>query len=136
LVTARPKDFLPPEKPVYALDPEERERWDGIHWTCHSICHGIRPFAELHLPGGERMDSELVALDKVVSGFYRRFAHTPYAVALSRAGIASFYLTVEGRPYQRRYVKSSKTDDAETKKERPKREGTSSDESGGPTSGG
>ncbi|MHC4932988.1 MAG: vWA domain-containing protein [Planctomycetota bacterium] len=136
MVAARPRDFLPPETPVYALDREERERWDGIHWICHSICHGIRPFAELHLPGGEKMASELSALEREVSGFYRRFAHTPFAVALSRAAIASFYLTVEGRPYQRRYVGSSKTDDAETKKERPRREGTSSEESGGPTSGG
>ena len=77
-----------PEAPW--IDPEQRAMRITYYDFC--LCHGVAPFFRVRLPGGARMRGELRELDRLVREFMRKYAHTPYAVAVHRAGIARFSL--------------------------------------------
>lgn len=74
----------------------EGRRVAGLSYTPMSLCHGVRPFFALRLPGGADWREELESLDRVVTGYMRRYGHTPYAMALRHQGIARFTFTYRG----------------------------------------
>jgi hypothetical protein len=130
------REIEPPEVEPTA----DGRRVSGIGYTNLCLCHGVAPFRELHMPGGERWAEELGKLDAVVSTFMRRHAHTPYAIALRHQGLARFYFTYRGKvttPPPRQKSGSS-TDKATTETTRPGRAGSpgTGSGSGAPTTGG
>ena len=128
------EELEPPEIPFYRGD----ERFTGVGFTNLSLCHGVAPFRQLYLPGGERTQHELEALDAALEGFFARYAHTPFAAVVRRSGLARFTLTVRGTyvPPPKRRVPGSTEDETTTETERPARAGSPSSGTGGPTSGG
>ena len=130
-----PEETLPPEL------PGNERRAFGIGFTSIPLCHGVQPILQMQLPGGETFRKELEALDEEVRSFLDRYAHTPYAAALRRAGIARFHPTYPGRGAvaQRRGPKSkSKKPPITETPDRPTRpvRGGSSRSGSGATSGG
>jgi hypothetical protein len=123
---------LPPELPVV----EPGHEVIGITFTNLCLCHGVRPFQEVELPGGEPLRKELDRLDKMVGAFLERYGHTQYAFALHRSGIAHFMFGYAGvvtnvpRPKPR-----SDSDDKPTTPTRPARGGAPATPTG-PTTGG
>ncbi|MHC4955087.1 MAG: vWA domain-containing protein [Planctomycetota bacterium] len=126
------KQPLPPEHAIVTAD----YRVTGMGYANLSLCHGAAPFARLHLPGGARTKQELAALDEDIKRFHRRNAHTPFAVALGRMGLARFHPTGIGKRTKPvpRDVSGSESGNASTRPERTG--GGSSGGSSGPTSGG
>jgi hypothetical protein len=126
------------------LVPPERARWEGsytftgIMATNMTLSHGVRPFLELRLPGGDEMQAAIEGLAGPFEKFMRKYGRTPFGEAARQAGIAKFQLTVRGKaaPPPERQPRSSETDDTTTQKERPSRGGGGSGGGGGPTSGG
>ncbi len=135
LVARDPEHPLPPEQLAVNLD----RRPVGVSFTSMCLCHGVKPFLRAELPGGESVREELEELDAMWTRFMERYAHTPYAVAAHRAGLARFHLTYVGvvAKAKRKKPKSRGEDEPETEKprNRPKR-GASSGSSAGPTTGG
>ena len=128
-------EVLEPE----VLEIDGPDRPVGIGYTNMSLCHGVRPYYEIELPGGARLRPELEKLDALMTAFVQRYGHTPYAFALRRMGIARFHFVypgIAGRiPRQR--PKSALDDKPVTTPRRPPRNGAgSSGGSGGPTTGG
>lgn len=123
------EDFEAPE----AWPHREDVRWQWIHYQAMSLCHGPVPFRELHLPGGERTQAALEALIQVWEPFARRYAHTPFLLALRQAGIARFHLVASRThvPWGRTSA-GTETDETTTLPERPARPGPAG---GGTTSG-
>jgi hypothetical protein len=110
----------------------------GIYWSGMTLSHGVEPFYELHLPGGETTDEALRAFQPAFRDFLARYAKTPFGEAARQSGIARFYLTFRGKGSNpvTRQPRSSEKDDTTTEKERPSRGGGSSGSGGGATSGG
>jgi hypothetical protein len=125
-----PDAYQPPEVSPLA----EARQVVGISYTPQVLCHGVGPFRALHLPGGEVWKAELDRLQPIFEDYMRRYAHTPYAIALRHQGLARFLFTYRGTVVTppRPQVGSS-TDKQTTETARPSRGGTSS---GGTTSGG
>jgi len=125
--------LAPPEAPWFS----DATRVVGVSYSNWSLCHGVRPFSELHLPGGAALREALADLDAVYTAFLGRYAGTPFAVAAHRASIAHFVLTVQGKSYlpPKKGGGSTAEDSTTTPGERPPRDsggGTAS----GPTTGG
>lgn len=127
----------PPE-----IDGADRSRRPVSIWfTELSLCHGVAPFFDVDLPGGEALRGELAELDRRVAAFAERYANTPFLVAVRRAGIARFHLTypgIAGVPPPRPRSGSSSDDGPVTPgATRPVRTGAgSSGATTGPTTGG
>ncbi len=122
-VATRAKDVQPPEVWPYP----DGTRWQEIGCRMLSLCHGPRPFLELHLPGGAATRAALDRLCEVWDGYETRYAHTPFLLAARRTGLARFYLVVRpGGPTPHRKPDLSDTDAAVTLPERPARPGASS----------
>ena len=98
----------------------------GIGHTNHCLCHGVRPFFAVELPGGQMLRDELVKLDEMVRSFESRFGHTPLAAALHRSGIAHFWVTYPGVAGTRSRPRpdSSQNGDGTTPRGRPVRPGS------------
>lgn len=139
LVAKHPSEYQAPE-----IDPIDRNRRPaGIAHNNYSLCHGVRPFYDVELPGGANLRRELELLDSMVSGFENFYGHTPIAAGLHRSGIAHFWITHPGiagargargaRPRKR--PKSTKDRDPVTERGRPARPGRSSGGTAGPTTG-
>ena len=132
----KPAGLDPPEIPWV---PPGRKP-SGIGWTDFPLCHGVRPFLELHLPGGEAFKKELTALEGPVQAFLEKYSGTPYATALRRSGIAVFHFTYPGkykRIDRRRLSSHSAQKDTTTLTRRPARAaGGTGRSAGGPTTGG
>ncbi len=113
----------------------------GVGFTNMCLCHGVKPFMKVEMPGGEVLRTELMKLDALVTSFMSRYAHTPYAVALHRAGLARFHFTYPGAvvrgPRPRPKSKGEEGPGTETQRSRPNRSGGSSGGAGssGPTTG-
>ncbi len=127
---------VPPEVPGLRAD----ERPVGIGYSNLCLCHGVRAFYEVDLPGGEMLRKELEVLEALTTKFMARYGHTQYAFALHRAGIARFHLTYPGIAGERPRIRpKSDADDAATttpRINRPERGGgASTGESTGPTTG-
>jgi len=78
----------PPEIPVLRPD----YLYFRIGWLNLSLCHGVRPLMEYRFPGGDKLHREMARLDRVVAEFRTRYAHTPFAQAVRRQCLATFYL--------------------------------------------
>ena len=128
------EEFELPEIPFYSGS----ERVIGIGWNNMALCHGVKPFLELYLPGGAAMKRELEAFDGVLTPFLERYAHTPFAALVRKHGIAKFHLTVRGKyvPPPKRKIPGSTSDDTTTPPDRPSRGGPGTGGGGGPTTGG
>ena len=131
------REFEAPEVPMV---PPERTPV-GISYTNLCLCHGVEPFNEVDLPGGKRLQKELDILDSMTSAYTKSYSHTPFVVALHRAGIARFHFTYRGsggkykRPHRK--SKTAKKPDTTTEHNRPNRRGaTTGGGSTGPTTGG
>jgi len=77
-----------PEVPLFSY-PDDL---DGFYlsYDTISLCHGVRPFFDLRMPGGPTLDIELRLFAGEYQEFLKRNAHTPYAVAISHMGIARY----------------------------------------------
>jgi hypothetical protein len=128
-------DLLPPELPPGG---DGAERASGISYTNHCLCHGVEPFYEVELPGGAALRPELERLATMRRDFLQRYAHTPYAYALARMGIATFHLTYPGIAGRVPRVRpKSGADTGPVTPTRPSRNsGGSSGAPSGPTTGG
>jgi hypothetical protein len=131
----RAADHEPPEIPFY----RDGERFVGIGYSSMSLCHGVAPFYEVFLPGGDAVREELRDLEGRLDAFYERYAHTPFAAVLRTSGLARFSLTVRGKyvPPPKRDIPGSTSEETTTKTDRPTRGGsTTGGSGGGPASGG
>ncbi|MFK7739975.1 MAG: hypothetical protein AB8H80_06590 [Planctomycetota bacterium] len=130
----RTDDPLPPE-----LLPVDRERKPtGVFYFNLSLCHGVRPFYDVELPGKELMRKDLQLLDALFTGFQLRYGKSQFGEALRRNGIARFYPVYPAAtgPAPRRRPKSKPAPKGPTTPKRPTRRGTGSGPTGGPTTGG
>ncbi|MEW6743904.1 MAG: hypothetical protein AB1486_14215 [Planctomycetota bacterium] len=135
LVSARPPELEPPE--VDSVDRESRPV--GIWYLNLSLCHGVRPFLDLDLPGGDALGDELLELDRRARDFLERHANTPFAVAFCRSGIARFYLTypgITGAVQRVRPSSTSQTGEGPATLRPTRAGGTSDPGKAGPTTGG
>ena len=128
-------DLEPPELPVLS----DIRRPTGISYTILCLCHGVRPFYEVDLPGGATLKKELQVLESMVNEFETLYGHTPLAVALHRQGIARYrfaYPGIAGRPPRVRPKSSNeKNPTTERGRARPARTGGSSGGTGTPITG-
>ncbi len=124
----------PPELPAVRGDA----RNVVIGYTSRSLCHGVKPFFEVELPGGERLKKELGELDRLLGAYTARYAHTPYAVAVHRQGIATFHQSLPGTYVEpkRPKSKSGNENGPQTGGTRPPRSGGGSSGGSGPATGG
>ena len=109
----------------------------GISSTPMSLSHGVEPFYEMFLPGGEALDTELRAFADVANSFWLRYQRTPFAMVLRRAGIARWRFTGVGTVTGERDPRlpgSTGEDPTTGRPDKPSAPGSSG--SGGPTSGG
>ncbi len=133
LLDARGEPMPPPEVP--ALDDDRRP--SGIGTTRFCLCHGVRPFFDVELPGGAAVRAELEKLDGLFTAYQVRYGKSQFGYALRRNGIASFWPTFPGiagsLPRER-----PKTGDkpGPITPRRPTREGGSTGTPSGPTTGG
>ncbi|HEX6810336.1 MAG TPA: hypothetical protein VF384_01820 [Planctomycetota bacterium] len=123
-----------PEIPVVEGDRQPA----GIGFTNLVLCHGVRPFLGVELPGGAALRPELEKLELLRLQFVARYGNTPFSFALHKAGIAEFHATFPGvtQPPPRRRPKSGE-ETGPTTPSRPERgRPTTGGTTGGPTSGG
>ncbi len=118
-----------------------RDRVLGVGYSNMCLCHGVKPFFEFRMPGGALWDEALRRLDDVYTAYMRRWAHTPYAMALRHQGLARFHFTYRGTtpPPPPRKRTGSETEKPTTENaKRPSRTGGGStgSGSGSPTTGG
>lgn len=133
-------------KREYAVQPPEvdpivyRDRISGVGYSNLCLCHGVKPFFEFRMPGGAAWQEALERLDAVYSRYMRRWAHTPYAMALRHQALARFHFTYRGtaRPPPPRPRTGSDTEKPTTEtSKRPSRAGNpTTGGSGSPTTGG
>lgn len=129
--------LLPPEQPLVA----EPQRAVGIGMSPMGLCHGVRPFLELELPGGEPLRDELRQLDAMVTGFLHRHGRSPFGTALRSANLALFHPTYPGiakgpAPKRRRGVVDDPKPVTPVRPERRAPAGGGAGGAGGPTTGG
>ncbi|MEE2887747.1 MAG: hypothetical protein VX951_09995 [Planctomycetota bacterium] len=128
----------PPEYQLPEIDSIDRlRRSAGVSYSNYSLCHGVRPFFDVELPGGAALRKELEILDSAVSAFENFYGHTPIAAGLHRSGIAHFRITYHGLASKgpRKRPRSSQTADPVTERGRPSRPGRSSSATSGATTG-
>ena len=128
-------DIAPPE--LAALRGDARNVVIG--YTTRSLCHGVRPFREIELPGGARFAKELAELERLFDAYEQRYAHTPFAVALHRQGIATFHQSLPGtyvEPKRPRSKSSPENGPQSGGAGRPARTGGGSSGGTGPATGG
>jgi hypothetical protein len=86
---------------------------------------------------GPEFSARLDALDRLLSGFFARYDHTPFGAAVRRSGLTTFSPTVQGKvlPPPPRERSSTEEQDAPVTTDRPGRSGGGSGESGPATTG-
>lgn len=133
------KDANVPVLPeVPSIDREDRPI--GIGFSNFCLCHGVRPFFAVELPGQAALRPELEALDALYTAFQARYGKSQFGYALRRNGIAQFWPTFPGiaQKLPRKRPKTAGEDPGPITPKRPPREGGtgSSGGSSGPTTGG
>lgn len=110
----------------------------GIGYSNLSLCHGVRPFYNVELPGGPEFQEALRKLDAMFNGFQHRYGKSQFGYALRRNGIARFHPTFPGisKGPVRRRPKSANQPKGPITPKRPTRRGGGSGPAGGPTTGG
>lgn len=121
---------------VAPFDLERRP--SGVGYAMLSLCHGVRPFFDVELPGGDEVQQELKVLDGLFSSYLLRYGKSPFGYALRKNGIASFHPVYPGihKGPVRRRPKSKQDAEAPITPRRPARRGGGSGPAGGPTTGG
>lgn len=129
------RELEPPELPFLT----DTRKPTGISYTNFCLCHGVRPFYDVDLPGGDKFRKELQVLESMVNEFEALYGHTPLAVALHKQGIARFSFSYPGIAGKRPRIKprSSNEKDPTTERGRPRpaRTGGSSGGTGTPVTG-
>lgn len=128
-------EIVVPEAPYFA----DGQRMVGVSYSNWSLCHGVRPFMELYLPGGAALKDALKDLDGVYAAFLSRYTGTPFAVAAHRTSIAHFLPTIQGKtlpPPPKKTAGSTGEESSATPADRPSREGGGTSGGGATTSGG
>ncbi|MGC3970473.1 MAG: hypothetical protein QM775_24995 [Pirellulales bacterium] len=125
---------LVPEVPSVNRD----ERPTGIGYSSLCLCHGVRPFFDVELPGKQALRSELEALDALYTAYQARYGKTQFGMLLRRNGIAQFWPTFAGTvgKVPRVRPKTPGDDPGPVTPKRPPREGGSAGGPTGPTTGG
>lgn len=125
---------LLPEVP--GVDGEQRPV--GIGYSNLTLCHGVKPFYGVELPGGAALRTELEKLDALFTAYEARYARSQYGLALRHNAIAQFWVTFPGvtAKLPRVRPKTENEPPTVTTPRRPSREGGASGGSGGPTTGG
>lgn len=132
--SSREVGFLPPE--TFVGDPERRPFAVG-HSTL-TLCHGVKPYFAVELPGGEALRPELEKLDELFVSFQQRYGKSQFGYALRRNGLATYwpaYPAIASRGSRPR-PKSGRGDTGPVTPQRPTRGGGSSGQPAGPTTGG
>lgn len=135
LFDSRAGEPLPPE--VRALDDDRRPT--GVHVDNLGLCHGVRPFFAVELPGGAALRTELERLDALYLGYQARWGRSQFGYLLRRNGIARFWpaFPALAGPVPRVRPKTANEPKAPTTPRRPPRNGGgSTGGSSGPTTGG
>lgn len=130
-----PDPLLPPEVPR----ARGEGRPMGIGFTNLSLCHGVKPFYAVELPGGAALRAELERLDALWLGYQVRWGRSPFGLALRQNGIAQFWPTFPGlgRDPPRRRPKTGDQPEGPITPRRPVRSGGGSTGApSGPTTGG
>jgi hypothetical protein len=133
-IVSKEPDVHAPEVPWFTPDL----RFVGVGYSNWSLCHGVRPFREVHLPGGPAMRDALSDLDAAFAAYLVRYEGTPFGAAIRRQGLARFSPTVQGKPIPLPDRRRTNQPDAtpSTSSDRPVRDGGGSTSSGGATTGG
>jgi len=125
----------PPERPWVT----DNRKPISISYTNFCLCHGVRPFYEVDLPGGAALKKELQALESMANEFEALYGHTALAVALHKQGIARYSFSYPGiagtRPRPRPKSSNEKDPITERGRARPARTGGSSGGTGTPVTG-
>lgn len=136
-----PKWFDDPDREVGApeIPPFDVERRpSGVSYHNLALCHGVRPFFDVELPGGDEVQGELRVLDGLFSSYLLRYGKSPFGYALRKNGIVRFHPTYPGisKGPARRRPKSELDEQGPVTPRRPTRRGSSSAPASGPTTGG
>ncbi|MBK9387952.1 MAG: hypothetical protein IPN34_24305 [Planctomycetes bacterium] len=135
LVDGRADELLSPEQPAV----QEEQRVTGVSFSNLSLCHGVKPFYAVELPGGETLRAELERLDALCVDYLSRWGKSPFGAALRQNGIARFWPAMDGggRATTRARPKTDQQPVGPTTPRRPTRAaGGSTGTPSGPTSGG
>lgn len=127
--------LLPPEVPI--VDGEQRPVGIGVSSFC--LCHGVRPFLDVELPGGDAMRAELTKLEALFTAFEAEYGQTQFGTALRQNGIAEFWLSFPGTPPKlprKRQKSAPETPTTITPRRPPRAGGSSTGGTSGPTTGG
>lgn len=111
----------------------------GIHWNSWCLCHGVAPFKHIKFGQDADLNARLDTLNARLEPYFKRWAHTPFEIALRQAGIARFYVTFRGTgTVTQPDRKGSDSDKETTETGRPSRNSGpgSSGGSTGPVTGG
>ncbi|MBL8751735.1 MAG: hypothetical protein JNK15_00430 [Planctomycetes bacterium] len=129
------KTLPPPEVP--SIDRDDKPV--GIGWSNLCLCHGVKPFFTVELPGGKELLPELVELDRLVTGFLGKYAKSQFGYLLRRNGLAQFWPTfpgVVGKLPRNRPKTDSEPAGPVTPKRPPRQGGGTGGGATGPTTGG
>lgn len=126
--------LLSPEIPT--VDDDRRPV--GIGYSNLCLCHGVRPYFEVELPGGPALRTELERLDVLYTAYMAKYGKSQCGMALRHNGIARFWPTFPGVTTKVPRVRP-KTENEPTgpiTPRRPPREGGGAGGPSGPTTGG
>ncbi|MBK8096127.1 MAG: hypothetical protein IPK26_03420 [Planctomycetes bacterium] len=129
---------------VVPVVPEVSPDWGGqrpvgVGFTNLGLCHGVRPYFAVELPGKTTLPAELALLDAQYAAFMIRWGKSQFGYALRRNGIAQFWPTfpgVAGKLPRQRPKSGSDPQGPVTPKRPPREGGASTGGSSGPTTGG
>lgn len=130
-------DFAPVAPEVAPFDDDRRP--SGVGYNNLGLCHGVKPFYGVELPGGDELREELELLDRMFTAYQVRLGKSPFGFALRRNGIARFWPTFPGvaGKVNRRRPKSSNDQNGPITPRRPSRRGGGSTGApSGPVTGG
>ena len=128
------RECVAPEVMPFEVD----RRPSGVSFHNLGLCHGVRPFFEVELPGGDEVMQELRVLDGLFTSYQLRYGQSPFGYALRKNGIVRFHPTYPGisKGPVRRRPKSELDEQGPITPRRPTRHGGSSAPTSGPTTGG
>lgn len=137
LVGRAERELTPPEVEPYTLSRDVEIV--GLSWQSWVLCHGVEPFRHVKFATDLDLLEALETLEAELAPYFRRWANTPFEIALRQAGITRFYVTVRGRGSVTPPTRGTSDSDSDTTgSPRPSRNPGSSGGSGssGPVTGG
>jgi len=133
------RDAEPPAPPEVArLGPDQRVT--GWSYITHCLCHGVLPFRTARMGWAPAVrDLRLAALEQRLTGYFARYDHTPYGIAVRRSGLSVFVPLVQGKVLPlppRRGGSGESGGETTTPSDRPGRGGGGGSGDGAPTTTG